>query len=533
MRINLKSPGWKKTIPFLLSAISLSAYADNCSTMPTSGQKYYIKNISSDLALDVSKGDTSNSPNVITYNFSGNNNQQYVITKQSDNYYTLKSVYNNQVLEVEGASGSNGANVDVGTDTHSNHQRWELKLQSSGAFKIVNKSSQKSLTVAGSSNGANVYQNDDTSASSQRWYISPVSGSCGTSTGSGSGTSDSALEGFASQSGSDGLSTTTGGAGGSTVTVSNCSALQSALTSSSAQIIQIPANTTIDCRTANRTVAACPLDCARWGDNGKTWYRVPTSTQNCSDLGSSSSSTVNVTRNETTIRVKSNKTLKGLGAGSTLLGANLYLSGVKNVIIRNLTISNINPSLVEAGDGITVNSSSHVWVDHVAFSKISDGYVDVKGSQNVTLSWNRFYGHNTQVCANQHWYTHLIDDSQVTFHHNFWDTAAGRNPKVEGNKARVHLFNNYWKDITYFSIGGDDNAQILVENNYFENSAKPHWNIGNAYFSASGNTYTGVSKNDQYKDSGATVFSDVNMYPYTLENPSALGNEVNGGTGPQ
>ncbi|MDC0609792.1 RICIN domain-containing protein [Vibrio sp.] len=521
------SPAARILLLPIVSLLSVAAHAatETCSSTPTSGNTYYIVNKGSGLALDVNTNDSTSAPNVITYEYWAPNNQKFVLTKQSDNYWTIKSVYNSKVLDVLNSTTSDGANVLVYSDWSGDNQRWELKAQSSGGFKIVNKNSQKSLTVGGSTNGSNVYQNDDQSLSSQRWYINPVSGSCGDS--------DSDLVGFAAQSGDDGLSTTTGGSAGSTITVSSCSALTSALTSSSAYVIQIPDNTTIDCRTSDRTVAACALDCATWGDDGKTWYRIPTSSQSCSDLGSSSNSTVNVTRNESTIYVKSNKTLVGLGSGSKLIGANLYLSGVENVIVKNLTISNINPALVEAGDGITVNDSTHVWVDHVAFSKISDGYIDVDESENVTLSWNRFYGYNAEVCANQHWYTHLIQDSQVTFHHNFWDTAAGRNPKIDGSKARVHLFNNYWKDITYFSIGADDSAEVLVENNYFENSARPQWNMGSAYFEASGNTYTGASSTSQYIDSGATVFSDIDMYDYTLESASSLGSEVDGGTGPQ
>ncbi|WP_165313151.1 RICIN domain-containing protein [Vibrio ziniensis] len=527
MKVLHRQSWWKKAIAITFTLISASAFAENCSTTPTSGGTYYIINKGSGQALDVNTNDTSSVPNVITYDLWEASNQQFILTKQSDNYWEIKSVYNSKLLEVLNASTSNGANVDTYSDWDGDNQRWELKVQSSGGFKIVNKNSQLSLTVAGSTNGSNVYQNEDASASSQRWYINPVSGSCDGSS------SDEDLVGFAAQSGDDNLSTTTGGAAGSTITVSSCSALTSALESSDAQVIQV-ANTSIDCRTSDRTVQACALDCSYWNDDGKTWYRVPTSTQTCSDFeASTSDDTVSVTRNDTTINVQSNKTLIGLGSSSSIIGASLNLNGVENVIIRNLTISNINPALVEAGDGITVEDSSHVWIDHVAFSKISDGYLDIKNSQNVTASWNRFYGYNAQVCANQHWYTNLVSESDVTFHHNFWDTAAGRNPKIQGEDTRVHLFNNYWKDISYFSIGGDDSAQILVENNYFENSARPHWNIGDAYFSASGNSYTGVSATSQYVDDGATVFTDVDMYNYTLEAASSLGSQVDGGTGPQ
>lgn len=70
-------------------------------------------------------------------------------------------------------------------------------------------------------------------------------------------------------------------------------------------------------------------------------------------------------------------------------------SNDRNIIIRNILLEDINPALVEAGDAISVDDSSHIWIDHMAFNKISDGYIDIGNSQNVTLSWNRFYGYNT------------------------------------------------------------------------------------------------------------------------------------------
>lgn len=510
-------------------AIVPQALAQNCSELPVSGQLYSVINRGSGLALDVNTGDTSGAPDVITYEYWGGSNQHFYLLEDSDGNWTFQSAYNGQVLDVLNLSTSDGANLIVYDDWGGSNQRWQLRASSAGGFNIVSALSGKSVTVAGSTNLSNVYQNTDAGLSSQRWYINPVSGSCGGGASSGG----SAVSGFASQSGSDGLSTTTGGGSSNLVTVTTCSALASALSSSAATVVQIPDNTIIDCRTSSRTVAACPLDCATWNDAGKTWYRIPVGTQTCTELGSTSDATVNVTRNETSITVASNKTLIGLGAGSRVRGASFNVNGVQNVIFRNLMIDEINPALVEAGDAISVNSSSHVWIDHVSFSRISDGYVDIRDSANVTLSWNRFYGYNSDVCANQHWYTALVDDSQVTIHHNFWDTAAGRNPKIVGSSARAHLYNNYWKDITYFSIGVDDSAQALVENNYFENSARPHWNQGSGYIEASGNTYTGASTSSTGRDSNATVFGDVSLYAYTLEDPSALGSQVDGGTGPQ
>ncbi|QXO15536.1 MULTISPECIES: RICIN domain-containing protein [Vibrio] len=184
-------PRCKIALALSFAALSASAFAENCSTTPTSGGTYYFINKGSGQALDVNTTDTSTVPNVMSYEYWGGTNQQFVLTKQSDNYWEIKSIYNSKLLEVLNASTSNGANVDTYSDWDGDNQRWELKVQSGGGFKIVNKNSQHSLTVAGSSNGSNVYQNEDASLSSQRWYINPVSGSCGdSSSSSGSSSPD-------------------------------------------------------------------------------------------------------------------------------------------------------------------------------------------------------------------------------------------------------------------------------------------------------------------------------------------------------
>lgn len=521
--------GWLASLSFFILVFSGSAYADNCTAFPQNNQLYSIINLGSGLALDVNTSDTSGAPNVITYEYWGGTNQQWYLRDQGNGYWRIESAYNGQVLDVLDVSTSDGANVVTYDAWDADNQRWQLKHSTTGAFNIVARHSGKSLTVAGADNVANVYQNTDTANSSQRWFFNPVNGSCGGSSGGGN---NNGVSGFASQSGSDGLSTTSGGGNATPITVNSCDALASALSASGPAVIQVP-NTTINCHTPAQTVAACPLDCAQWNDPGKTWYRLPVGNQTCSELGSPSNATVNVTRNDRRIIVASNKTLVGMGPNAKISGASLILDNVQNIIIRNLAIADINPALVEAGDGVTVDDSSHIWIDHVAFSMISDGYTDISDSNNVTLSWNRFYGYNPQVCANQHWYTNLVDNSRVTFHHNFWDRAAGRNPKIEGNYARTHLYNNYWKNITYFSIGASDGAQVKVENNYFENSARPQWDQGGAYFDASGNVYTGSSADDTNKADGSQVFSDLTLYPYSLDDPQSLGAQVDGGTGPQ
>lgn len=67
------------------------------------------------------------------------------------------------------------------------------------------------------------------------------------------------------------------------------------------------------------------------------------------------------------IWVKSNKTLVGKN-NAVLYGKGLYFSGVSNIIIQNIAITNLNPAYVWGGDAIAVTGSSNIWFDHIAVS---------------------------------------------------------------------------------------------------------------------------------------------------------------------
>ncbi|MEO7497416.1 MAG: RICIN domain-containing protein [Massilia sp.] len=422
-------------------------------------------------------------------------------------------------LAVLNGALTDGAAIVQASASTATSQRWLLKKSTSGAYNIVSVASGKSLTFADSNSGTQATQSSDTASGLQRWFLNPVSGQCG----------GAVAHGFANQSGADGLATTTGGGSAAPVTVTSCSALTTALQSTAAAVVQIPANTTIDCHTAPRTAMACAVACGS-NDPAKTYYRMPAG-QTCTSLGSSTDALFARSVNDTRILVGSNKTLIGLDTNAKVLGATLELGAAKNVIIRNLTIEDINPGLVEAGDGIGMNGASHIWIDHVTFNLISDGHVDMYNSKNVTLSWNNFKGQNPAVCGGQHYYTNLVENSVVTFDHNYWQKTAGRNPKLDGAATRAHIYNNYWLDLTYFAINANSSAQAKVEGDYFANTAKPHWNVsGLIDANISSNRYTGVSATDTYKNTGSTVFGDVTLYPYTLDAvdnlPGVLGNSA-------
>jgi len=110
--------------------------------------------------------------------------------------------------------------------------------------------------------------------------------------------------------------------------------------------------------------------------------------------------------------VGSNKTLVGVGNGATLRGKGLTIrGGVSNIIIRNLTITELNPQVVWGGDALTIDNADKVWIDHNRISLIGrQMFVTGWGkASNVTVSWNEFDGQTPYAayCDGAHYWVSL------------------------------------------------------------------------------------------------------------------------------
>ncbi|MEU4235792.1 pectate lyase [Actinoplanes sp. NPDC026619] len=224
---------------------------------------------------------------------------------------------------------------------------------------------------------------------------------------------ESSPVGFASMNGG-----TTGGSSGTVVTVSTAAALKTALAASTSQTVKISGMITIS-----------------------GMYSVA-----------------------------SNKTILGSGASSGVTGGGFNLSGVKNVIIRNLVFKNAGD------DSINVQSSTtNVWIDHNDLSNGYDGLIDIKrGSDFVTVSWNHLHDHDKSMLLG-----HSDDNGaedlghlRVTYVHNWFDGTNQRHPRVRFANP-VHVLNNYYSNVGSYGVGSAMNAGVYVERNYFENVAKP------------------------------------------------------------
>ncbi|MEU4768471.1 pectate lyase [Actinosynnema sp. NPDC023794] len=174
--------------------------------------------------------------------------------------------------------------------------------------------------------------------------------------------------------------------------------------------------------------------------------------------------------------VASDKTIIGLGSDARLVGGGLNIGlpvdddvtsppadAVHNIIIRNLALTGATDDLINVQ-----MFSHHIWIDHNDFSNGDDGAVDIKrGSDFVTVSWNRFHDHDKTLLLG-----HDDDNGaqdigrlRVTYHHNYFDGSDQRNPRVRFGES-VHVYNNYYRDNSY-GVASAMNAGVVLEGNYF------------------------------------------------------------------
>lgn len=276
------------------------------------------------------------------------------------------------------------------------------------------------------------------------------------------------LEGWGTQCGG-----TTGGGSASPVTVSTTAAFISAVQSSSASVVRVSGTITLSSMT----------------------------------------------------KVASNKTIIGVGSGATIAGHGLNISKVSNVIVRNLNFRDWQD------DGIQVETSTRVWVDHNTLRNGYDGAIDIKrGSDCVTVSWNKISSHDKTMLLG-----HSDDNAsqdrgklRVSYHHNWFDGTNQRHPRVRfGNP--VHVYNNYYGGVTSYGVASTEEAGVLVEGNYFENTRDPfHRGEGSsdpANLVARNNHMVNSGSGDQ----GGSV--KAIPYSYALDGASGVKSIVQSGAG--
>ncbi|XXY22907.1 hypothetical protein WME88_25160 [Sorangium sp. So ce216] len=364
-----------------------------------------------------------------------------------------------------------------------------LAAGSTGAASTVASGAQSSS--ASGASGASAASGGGASATS-----SSAGAGGSPSSGAGGGAAVPGLVGFAAYN-ADGLATTTGGAGGEVVTVTSYADLVAAVSDDAPRVVRI---------SGTIVGGGAPM-----------------------------------------LRVRSNKTLIGVGADATIDGFGFDVSGwteelsastgetctaptpegytpVSNVIIRNLTFVN------SQDDSINVPCfSHHVWVDHNTFERSHDGSVDVKrGSDWVTVSWNHFHltdktmllGHDDGNGAQDTGRLH------ATYHHNWFDHSNQRHPRVRFGHA--HVFNNFAVGLGDYMVGKGVGCSIYADGNYLQDAEEATDDYGGTDITW---TDTNILVNTDPAIANGQGFDPAEFYAWTPDPAEALPTLVPAGAG--
>lgn len=231
--------------------------------------------------------------------------------------------------------------------------------------------------------------------------------------------------------------------------------------------------------------------------------------------------------------LSSNKTILGL-PGAQVKGG-FDLNGVKNVIIRNLTVAGpgaIDKDGASAGedrvDAISVvGGATNIWLDHLSVMDGEDGNLDVtKKSDFVTISWCKFtYTSNSYPSGKSGWshrFSNLIggDDKEgsenklnITLFKCWWgEGVAERQPRVRFGK--VHVANSLFASTDAgqgHCVRAGYLANLLVESNVFIGQKKP--------IDLYEGKYTAVTaKNNVFTNCSGNTLGDKTAFtpPYSL-----------------
>ncbi|KAH0369071.1 polysaccharide lyase family 1 protein, partial [Aureobasidium melanogenum] len=269
----------------------------------------------------------------------------------------------------------------------------------------------------------------------------------------------------------------TGGGSAAAVYPSTTAELVSYLGDSQPRVIVL--TKTFDFRGTEGTTSA--KGCSPWG-TGSLCQQAIDKDGWCENYESSAPKVSSLTYDKAGmigITVNSNKSLVGQGNKGVIKGKGLRMAnGVKNIIIQNIAITDINPHYVWGGDAITLAGTDMIWIDHVTTQRIARQHIVLgeSASGRVTISNCDIDGSSnwSATCDGRHYWALYFTGSNdmITFKGNYIHHTSGRSPKIQGNTI-LHAVNNYWYDIDSkghaFELG--QGGYVLAEGNKFQNVA--------------------------------------------------------------
>ena len=233
------------------------------------------------------------------------------------------------------------------------------------------------------------------------------------------------------------------------------------------------------------------------------------------------------------IPVAANKSFIGVGAGAEVVNAGFKLINVSNVIFRNFTVRDAYIPGDWDGkrpdndrDGLQLDTTHHVWVDHMKFERMGDGLIDTrKDSDLITYSWNVFADNNKALGVG--WTANAV--TRMTIHHNWIRNTTQRNFSLD-NTAAAHVYNNFLQDIGQYGMMGRNAAKVVLEGNSFSAvqgpivAKDPATEVVNR-----DNVFNGTRGR---KDNVGAAFDPTQYYAYQKDDAGRVPDIVADGAGP-
>lgn len=169
-----------------------------------------------------------------------------------------------------------------------------------------------------------------------------------------------------------------------------------------------------------------------------------------------------------------NITIEGIGNDATITGFGILVRNCASVEMRNFAV------MLCMDDAISFDTKNeHAWIHHLdlfygqpgsdADQKKGDGTVDLKAdSRYVTVSYCHFWDTGkSSLCGMKS----ETGPNYITYHHNWFDHSDSRHARVR--TMSVHMYNNYFDQVSKYGVGATTGASVFMENNYFHRTKKP------------------------------------------------------------
>jgi pectate lyase len=215
---------------------------------------------------------------------------------------------------------------------------------------------------------------------------------------------------------------------------------------------------------------------------------------------------------------KDNITIAGQTApagGVTIARHELNIDNANNVIVqylrfrpgdRTAATHSPNPAPTYDPDGIWVQTSTNVMIDHVTASwGVDENLSTTHGSNNVTVQWSMisqglFEGGHSE--GSGHAFGSLVNGHNYTYHHNLYAHSNSRNPRPqisEGNELHLDWVNNvlYNPHDQFGNSSGDAYYMNYVANYGVKG---PQTNSGTNFLMSPGNGSSHIYHADNYVD---------------------------------